>query len=152
MFSSRVLGRIWPWVLLPFTIPAIPCSQLQHSTLWFWGPLIFILLSVSFYIFLYRWDTLDLGPTLCIFLQRPILYQFILVYRGFWTSCTFGVGHNLTLNRWYPKYSLILVFSWYHEHICLYMAIHSIFYIYSQIEGREAERNEETNSKINQVA
>lgn len=70
MFSSRVLGRIWPWALLPFTIPAISCSQLQHSTLCFWGPLIFILLFVYFYIFLYRWDTLDLGPTLCIFLQR----------------------------------------------------------------------------------
>lgn len=68
------------------------------------------------------------------------------MYRGVWTSCIFGVGHNLTLNSWYPNYSLILVFSWYHEHICLYMAIHSNFYIYFQIEGREAEQNEETNS------
>lgn len=74
------------------------------------------------------------------------------MYRGVWTSCTFGMGHNLTLNRWYPNFSLILVFSWYHEHICPYMAMHSIFYIYFQIEGREAEQNEETNSKINQVA
>lgn len=74
------------------------------------------------------------------------------MYRGVWTSCIFGVGHNLTLNSWYPNYSLILVFSWYHEHICPYMAMHSIFYIYFQIEGREAEQNEETNSKINQVA
>lgn len=149
MFSSKVLGRICPWVLLPFMIFAIPCSQLYHSTLFLWS----FNLHPSAYLFLYlyllyRCNSLDSGPILLIpSVKTLFLYQFIFRYRGVRSSCIFGVGHNSTFNRWYPDYSLIQFFSRYHEHTSPYMAMHSIFYSYFQIEGREAEQNEETNSK-----
>lgn len=92
IFSSRVLGRIWPWVLLPFTIPAISCSQLHHPTLCFCGPLTFILLFVYFCIFLpYTGTTYYIwGISYLSFLQRS--YFCISSY-----SCTRGSGLHVFL-------------------------------------------------------
>lgn len=153
MLPNRVLGRVWAWAVLPFIIPAIPCPTPLYS-LFLWSfnlhPHV-CLFSLSFS--LVQMQLIRFGAYLTyLFAQTLFLYQFILRYRGVRTSCIFGVGHNSSLNRWYPNHSLIQFFSWNQDHTSPYMATHSIFYIYFQIEGRQVEKNEETNSKITHVS